>query len=146
MNTSTNSSQPIYVTCAHWKDVPYSKVSACVKLGKYLDERIAMSNFGPGLDSIWFVTLIMLPQDRIHINEMILRRKTKMLEVYWRMDYERALAASLPAFREYLLEFFLATMNQAFEVKKVKDFDRAGFLAALEKEGKAWLKFAGEGA
>jgi hypothetical protein len=145
MNAST-AYRPIYTSCAAWHEVPFSKVKECFNLGEFINERVEITSYGTGLDRIWFVTLIMLPQDRIHINEMILRRKTKMLEVYWRMDYERALAASLPAFREYLLEFFLATMNQAFEVKKVKDFDQVGFLAALEQEGKAWLKFAGEGA
>jgi hypothetical protein len=145
MNAST-AYRPIYTSCAAWHEVPFNKVSECFNLGEYINDRVPITAYGLGLDRIWFVALIMLPQDRIHINEMILRRKTKMLEVYWRMDYERALSASMPLFREYLLEFFLETMKYAFEVKKVKDFDVAGFLSALEKEGNAWLKNAGEGA
>jgi hypothetical protein len=138
--------RPIYTTCGAWHEIPFSKSKECLDIGEFINGRVEITSFGPRLDNIWFVFLIMLPQDRIHINEMILRRKTKTLEVYWRMDYERALAASMPVFREYLLEFFLETMKHAFEVKKVKDFDVAGFLSALEKEGNAWLKFAGEGA
>jgi hypothetical protein len=136
--------QPIYTSSAAWREVPFEKVAACFDIGDFIDERVSMSIFGSGLEEIWFVALIMLPEDRIHLNEIHLLRKTKTLEVCWRMDYDRAQAATLPEFREYIFEFFLETMKHAFEVKKVKDFDREGFLAALEKEGKAWLKTAVE--
>lgn len=137
---------PIYTSSASWHEVSGDKIDLTYELGEYLSQKIGSSYFDSTLHRIWFVALIMLPQDRIHTNAVVLRRKTKTLEIFWKMDYDRVQEASLHKFREYLLAFFLETMKHAFEVKKVKDFDVVGFLSALEKEGKAWLKFAGEGA
>jgi hypothetical protein len=136
--------RPIYTSCSAWREVSFDKVLECFAIGKYINERVSMSTFGSGLEEIWFVALIMLPEDRIHLNEIHLLRKTKTLEVCWRMDYDRAQATTMSEFREYIFDFFLETMKHAFEVKKVKDFDSQGFLAALEKEGKAWLRSAAE--
>jgi hypothetical protein len=136
--------RPIYTSSSAWREVPFEKAAECFEIGEYINERVSMSTFGPGLEEIWFVALIMLPEDRFHTNEIHLLRKTKTLEVCWRMDYNRAQAATMPEFREYIFEFFLETMRHAFEVKKVKNFDVEGFLAALEKEGKTWLKNAPE--
>jgi hypothetical protein len=139
MNASTTAYRPIYTSCAHWKDVSFDKVQESYALGEYLNDRLSLSDFGVGLDRIWFVALIMLPHDRIHTNGAILRRKTKTLEIFWKMDYQRVMTATLPAFREYLLEFFLQTLRQVLKGKKMKDFDREAFLTALEMHGRTWL-------
>jgi hypothetical protein len=135
---------PIYTSSASWHEVAGDKIDLTYDLGEYLSKKIDLNSFGSDLYRIWFVALIMLPQDRVHTNEIVLKRKTKTLEVFWKMDYDRAQAASLVEFREYLLDFFLETMKHAFEVKKIKGFDQDKFLVALQKEGKTWLKNAPE--
>lgn len=76
----------------------------------------------------------MEPEDRIYTNKIVFHRKNKALEVFWRMDYERVMAASLIEFKAYLSIFLIDVLTEALQKKKIKNFDSEQFLNQLDKE------------
>ena len=77
---------------------------------------------------------------KIQTNEIVFHRKTTLLlELFWRMDYNRVMAATLPEFKAYLAEFFVEVLRIAKEQKKIKDFDMKGFIEAVEKVLPEWV-------
>jgi hypothetical protein len=131
---------PIYTSSAVWHEVPMEKIKAAYDLRGVLKDSVDPGSFGSGLKRIWFVFIIMKGGEHLHPNTMIFRRKTALLEIYWRMDYERVMAATLEEFKTYLAEFFVEVLAMAMEQKKIKDFDRAGFITALTQALKAAQK------
>ena len=138
MNNQAVIQRPIYTSSACWHEVPFEKVQLTYELGRFLDERINIEAFGSGLKGIWFVALIMLPEQKRHTNEIIFHRKTKLLEIFWRMDYEKVMAATLPEFKDYLASFFIEVLYVASERKKIKEFDMVGFFETLAKTIMDW--------
>ena len=135
---ATITDTPFYSTAASWHEVSRDKTREVSLLSDYLNEKINLIDFGKGLNGIWFVAIIMPPDDKIHTNEMVFHRKTNELSIFWRMDYDRVMAATLPEFKAYLAEFFVETLQLAKEKKKIKDFDFNGFILAVKQTLPQW--------
>ena len=129
---ATPQPSPIYTTSAIWHEVPDAKAYQVLQLSEFLNTKIDLKSFGEGLTRIWFVAIIMQPEDKMHSNKIVFHRKTNVLEVYWRMDYERVMAATIPEFKAYLAAFFVEVLRDALEKKKVKRFDAEGFIKTLK--------------
>lgn len=136
---ATQQSSPIYTTSAIWHEVPDAKAYQVLQLSEFLNTKIDLKSFGDGLARIWFVAIIMQPEDKIHSNKIVFHRKTNVLEVYWRMDYARVMAATIPEFKAYLAAFFVEVIKDALEKKKVKGFDVDGFIVSIGKVLKEWI-------
>lgn len=137
---ATQQPSPIYTTSAIWHEVPDAKAYQVLQLSEFLNTKIDLKSFGDGLARIWFVAIIMQPEDKIHSNNIVFHRKTKVLEVYWRMDYERVMAATIPEFKAYLAAFFVEVIKDALEKKKVKGFDTIAFVLAVERVLEVWTR------
>lgn len=129
---ATPQPSPIYTTSAIWHEVSDAKAYQVLQLSEFLNTKIDLKSFGDGLTRIWFVAIIMQPEDKMHSNKIVFHRKTNVLEVYWRMDYERVMAATIPEFKAYLAAFFVEVLKDALEKKKVKGFDGDGFIKTLK--------------
>ncbi len=136
---ATITDTPFYSTTASWHEVSRDKTREVSLLSDYLNEKINLTDFGKGVNGIWFVAIIMPPDDEIHTNEIVFHRKTNELSIFWRMDYDRVMEATLPEFKAYLAHFFVETLNLAQEKKKIKDFDMSGFIAAVEQALPKWV-------
>jgi hypothetical protein len=140
MNTQAATKNSIYTSTACWHEVPRINAQTAHELGDFLEKRINLEAFGSGLKDIWFVALIMQPEDKIHTNQIVFHRKTTLLlELFWRMDYNRVMASTLPEFKAYLAAFFVEVLQIAKEQKRIKNFDMEGFIAAVEKVLPEWL-------
>lgn len=131
---ATLSSPDIYFTSAISHEVPDAKAHEVLQVGDFVNNKIDLQAFGDGLNRIWFVAIIMEPEDRIYTNKIVFHRKNKALEVFWRMDYERVMAASLIEFKAYLSIFLIDVLTEALQKKKIKNFDSEQFLNQLDKE------------
>lgn len=136
---ATITDTPFYSTTASWHEVSRDKTREVSLLSDYLNEKIKLTDFGKGLNGIWFVAIIMPPDDEIHTNEMVFHRKTNELSIFWRMDYDRVMAATLSEFKAYLAEFFVEVLQLVKEQKKVKDFDMESFIQTIEKALPEWI-------
>lgn len=135
MNAQATLPSPnIYFTSAISHEVSDAKAYEILQMGEFVNQKIDLKVFGEGLSRIWFVAIIMEPEDVIHTNKLIFHRKTKALEIFWRMDYERVMAASLVEFKAYLSNFLVTLFKDALRKKKIKNFDSERFLKQLEIE------------
>ncbi|AEE51292.1 hypothetical protein [Haliscomenobacter hydrossis] len=137
---ATITDTPFYSTTASWHEVSRDKTREVALMSDYLNEKVNIKDFGKGLNSIWFVAIIMQPDDKIHTNEIVFHRKKSELAIYWRMDYDRVMSATLPKFKAYLAEFFVEVLHIAKAQKKIKDFEMEGFIGAVEKVLKEWVE------
>lgn len=137
---ATPQPSPIYTTSAIWHEVPDAKAYEVLQLSEFLNTKIDLKSFGDGLTRIWFVAIIMQPEDKMHSNKIVFHRKTNVLEVYWRMDYERVMAATISEFKAYLATFFVEVLKDALEQKKVKGFDGEGFINVVDNFLDEWIQ------
>lgn len=137
---ATITDTPFYTTTASWHEVSRDKTREVSLLSDYLNEKINLTDFGKGVNGIWFVAIIMPPDDEIHTNEIVFHRKTNELSIFWRMDYDRVMASTLPEFKAYLAEFFVEVLQLVKEQKKVKVFDMENFIQTVEKVLPEWIK------
>jgi hypothetical protein len=137
---ATITDTPFYTTTASWHEVSRDKTREVSLLSDYLNEKINLTDFGKGVNGIWFVAIIMPPDDEIHTNQIVFHRKTNELSIFWRMDYDRVMAATLPEFKAYLAEFFVEVLQLVKEQKKVKVFDMENFIQTVEKVLPEWIK------
>ncbi len=122
----------INFTAAYWKDIA-SKIYLYKEL-RFLVESIKIMDFTDKLESI-LIIFQAFPRDyparKVEAFQKM-RRKTKTLELYLVVDYERMLSASDAENLQHLKEVFLAGCETF--LKKRKDLDWEAFDAAIKKE------------
>lgn len=129
----------IYTSSAAWHEVSREKTRLVFLLADFLNEKIKLTDFGSGLHGIWFVALIMPPDDTIHSNRIVFHRKKQELAIYWKMDYEQVMSSSTLSFKAYLAHFFIDVLNLAKEKKKIDQFNFDAFINAVALALPEWV-------
>lgn len=110
------------------------------QLGKFLDKRIDLADFGSKITSIRFIPTIVSPGfEKFFPNQIIHHRSRNELGIYWQMDYDRIMRSTVAECKIYLADFFLEVLTIAKNTKPIRGFDYDGFIAAVKAVLPEWL-------
>lgn len=133
---------PIAFGTVFWKEVG-DKAFWITKIERFLQHNIRLEVYGSGISVIRFVSVAVLPTNKLHEEYIKYFKKHKELVVNLKLDYHAVSRADEPAFLQLVAQLFLRAIDEAPQ-HKVKNFDWARFrmdVAGLfEAEG--WLQAA----
>ena len=113
-----------------WHEVE-DKAYEVSELSRLLGERMRLSDYGTGLQSIDFVPIAVQPSNKLHEEDISYDAEEARLSIYLKLDYGAVAAADKPTFLRLLAELFLRGLDEAPQ-DAVPGFDWAGFRGAVE--------------
>lgn len=92
------------------------------EIEQVLNDKLDLSRYGAGLQSIRFVPLALQPGDRIHEEEIKYAPRKKELTLKLKLDYDSVLHADKPAMLRLIALLFLNAIER-YPAAQVRNFD-----------------------
>lgn len=112
-------------------------------IAKALNGNIRLSDYGIGVNRVYFTFIAVKPSNNLHENEVKFDKKSKTLELSLNLSYEHILTADKPTILKMMAMLFLVSVD-LWERFEIEDFDRKAFKKEVEKlfAKKKWLETA----
>lgn len=131
---------PIAFGSIFWKEVG-DKADWITKIESFLQENIHLEDYGTDISVIRFVSVAVLPSNKLHEEYIKYFKKYKELVVNLKLDYNAVARADESTFLQLVAQLFLRAIDEAPQ-HKIKGFDwprfRKDVAALFEAEG--WLQ------
>ena len=97
-----------------------------------LNEKIDLSHFGYGLDSIFFVPMGYKTDDTFHPEKISFRPSRKELDIRLKLDYPKMKKATDEEFLHMVAQLFLSAIDR-FPQRRIPEFDIPKFKADVTR-------------
>ena len=131
---------PIAFGTVFWKEVG-DKAFWITKIESFLQQHIQLEDYGSGISVIRFVSVAVLPTNKLHEEYIQYLKKHNELVINLKLDYPAVCQADELAFLQLVAQLFLRAIDEAPQ-HNIKNFDwprfRKDVAALFEAEG--WLQ------
>ena len=97
-----------------------------VELAEHLNQHITLTQYGEGIDELFFVFIAVPDSNSIHENHIVFSEAEKNLEIALRLDYAKILAADTATCEQMMQALFLKGL-QLCQSTNVANFNWTAF-------------------